>query len=59
MKCRDCKWMYTNETMGGLHICVNWNSQVFGGFTGVRCEDDCPDGESDGDEDNEQINRGR
>ncbi len=45
MKCRDCKWMYTNETMNGLSICVNLNSKNFGEFTGLCCEDECPDGE--------------
>ena len=46
MKCRDCKWMYSNETMDGLYICVNGNSESFGAYTGICCEDDCEDGES-------------
>ena len=45
MKCRDCKWMYTNETMGSLYICVNANCQNFGEHTGILSEDECEDGE--------------
>ena len=48
MKCRDCNWCYTNETMGELYICVNGKSENFGAYTGLCCEDDCPDGEGDG-----------
>ncbi len=44
MKCRDCKWMYTNETMDDLYICVNGNSKKFGEYTGICCEDECEDG---------------
>jgi len=47
MKCRDCNWCYTNETMSGLYICVNWNSEMFGQFTGFMCEDECKDGETE------------
>lgn len=48
MKCRDCKWCYTNETMDfGLYICVNGHSENFGEYTGLGCEDDCEDGEED------------
>lgn len=51
MKCRDCKWMYTNETMGSLYICVNGKSDMLGEFTGLCCEDDCEYGEAEfGDE---------
>lgn len=51
MKCRDCKWMYTNETMGSLYICVNGKSDMLGKFTGLCCEDDCEYGEAEfGDE---------
>ena len=46
MKCRECKWMYSNETMDDLYICVNGNSENFGEYTGICCEDDCEDGES-------------
>lgn len=45
MKCRDCKWMYTNETMDELYICVNGNCDNFGEYTGICCEDECEDGE--------------
>ena len=37
--------MYNNDTMGSLYICVNANSENFGRYTGVCCEDDCEDGE--------------
>ena len=47
MKCRDCKWCYTNETMSDLHICVNGNSEMLGQFTGFMCEDECEDGEAE------------
>lgn len=45
MKCRDCKYMHTNETLYGLYICINEKSGNFGGYTGICCEDDCEDGE--------------
>lgn len=44
MKCRDCKYFYTNESMTGLYICVNGDSENFGQYTGVCCEDECKDG---------------
>lgn len=47
MKCRDCKWMYTNETMDGLYVCVNGKSDNFMQFTGICCEDECEDGEEE------------
>ena len=47
MKCRDCKYLFSNETMGDLSICVNGNSQNFGAYTGICCEDDCEDGVPD------------
>ena len=47
MKCRECKWLYTNESMDGLYICVNGKSDNFGEYTGICCEDDCNDGEKD------------
>ena len=43
MKCRDCKWFYTNETMSSLYICVNGNCDNFGQYTGICCEDECED----------------
>lgn len=45
MKCRDCKYMYQNETMDGLYICVNYNSENFREYTGICCENECEDGE--------------
>lgn len=44
MKCRDCHYMYTNETLDGLYICTNANSQNFGGYTGLCSEEECEDG---------------
>ena len=50
--CYECKWMYSNETMDGLSICVNGNSENFGIYTGECCEDECEDcvkwGDADG-----------
>lgn len=45
MKCRECKWCYTNETMRSLYLCVNGNSENFGEYTGLPSEDDCDEGE--------------
>lgn len=42
-KCRDCKWMYNNETMGDLYICVNGISENFMNCTGILSEDECED----------------
>lgn len=33
--------------MGGLYICVNGTSENFGVYTGLCCEDECEDGESE------------
>ena len=41
-KCRDCDYYYTNDTMDGLYICVNYNSEHFGDYT-VCCDDECED----------------
>lgn len=41
--CYQCKYMYSNDTMDGLSICVNGNSENFGNYTGECCEDDCED----------------
>lgn len=49
MKCRDCKYMYTNETMGSLYVCVNMRADNFLEYTGLCCEDDCEYGEEDDD----------
>ena len=42
-KCRECKYCYTNETMSGLYICVNGDSENLGNFTGTCCDDECED----------------
>lgn len=42
-KCIDCIYMYSNNTMGDLYICVNANSSNFGEYTGICCEDECED----------------
>lgn len=48
MKCRDCKYMYTNETMPpGEYICVNGKSENFREFTGLLSDDECEDGEEE------------
>ncbi len=57
MKCRDCKWCYTNETMSDLYICVNGNGEMLGQFTGLMCEDECKDGEAESEVENEEVNR--
>lgn len=49
MECRNCKYFYTNDTMDGLYLCVNGNSDRLGEFTGVLCVDDCEYGVSDAD----------
>lgn len=46
MKCYQCKYCYSNETMNNLYICVNGNSEHLGEFTGMCSEDDCEDGVS-------------
>ncbi len=51
MKCKDCDYMYTNDTMGGLYICVNGNCENFGNYTGIMCDDDCEDGKSKNEKD--------
>ncbi|MGN0415987.1 MAG: hypothetical protein ACI4FX_10935 [Agathobacter sp.] len=44
MKCIDC--MYIEEVGdSGLYICTNKNSQNYGEYTGLCCEDECDDGE--------------
>ena len=42
-KCYECQYCYSNSTMGSLEICVNGNSDNFGNYTGVCCEDECED----------------
>lgn len=29
----------------GLHVCTNKNSENYGEYTGICCEDECEDGE--------------
>ena len=50
-KCYECKYCYSNRTMGSLYICVNGNSSNLGEFTGDCCEDECEDCVRYGDED--------
>ena len=47
--CYQCQYMYSNETMDGLYICVNGNSEMFGQYVGICCEDDCEDCRKSGD----------
>ena len=44
MVCRECRFM---QPIGdnGLYICANENSESFGEYTGICCEDECEDGE--------------
>ena len=44
MKCRDCRYIYTNDAMNGWYICANGDSDKFGSYIGLLCEDDCDDG---------------
>lgn len=44
MKCRDCIYCHTNDTMDLIYIGVNGNSDNFGNITGLCCEDECEDG---------------
>lgn len=44
MVCRDCKYL-KEVSDSGLYICTNADSQNFGEYTGLCCEDDCSDGE--------------
>ena len=42
-KCYECKYCYTNDTLGNLYMCVNGNSANCGNYTGDCCEDECED----------------
>lgn len=44
--CRNCQYFYTNETMGGLYICTNGNSEMLGEFVGLCDEAECADCET-------------
>lgn len=43
MKCRECRYMYSNETMGSLYICVNGNSEMLGEYVGICDDSECAD----------------
>lgn len=43
MSCRNCDYMYTNETMNDLYICVNGASEMLGQFVGICSDAQCPD----------------
>jgi len=43
MVCRECKYMHCVES--NLYQCGNPESQMYMEYTGLCCEDDCPDGE--------------
>lgn len=47
MKCRDCVWIGPVNDRG-LYMCMNKESQNFGAYTGLCCEDECEDGEEEG-----------
>lgn len=42
MNCGDCKWQYSDETLEGLYICANRESERFGDF--INDDDECDDG---------------
>lgn len=46
MKCRDCKYLEPIGT-NSLYVCKNKDSQNYGSYTGLCCEDDCEDGEEE------------
>ena len=50
--CGDCKYCYSNETMGNLHICTNGNSEFLAEFVSAVFDEACED--YDGPEDDEQ-----
>lgn len=43
MKCRECTFM--SDFGDGLYRCTNHDSIHYMEYTGVCCEDECPDGE--------------
>lgn len=45
--CRNCKYFYSNETMGNLYICTNGNSEMLGEFVGLCDDSECADCETD------------
>ena len=47
MKCRNCKYMEPAPEGNGLYVCANEQSDNFGAYTGLCCEDDREDGEEE------------
>lgn len=47
-KRRDCDYMYSNDTMGDLYICVNGNPDHLGELRETCSDYDCPDCVVDG-----------
>lgn len=45
MVCRDCAYMKEVEDAPGLYRCGNTKSDRWNEWTGLCCEDECPDGE--------------
>ena len=41
--CRNCKYFYSNETMGSLYICTNGDSEMLGEFVGICDDSECAD----------------
>lgn len=50
MVCRECVFMKP-VGVNGLYICDNPDSDSFGEYTGVCCEDECEDGREEWDDD--------
>lgn len=46
MKCIDCRYMQSVDDTE-LYVCMNKNSENFGEYTGICCEDECEDGVAD------------
>lgn len=42
-KCIDCIYMQSVGNSDFLYICANENSDNFGEYTGICCEDECED----------------
>ena len=53
-KCIVCDYMYSNDTMGNLYICVNGNSDHFRELRETCSDYDCPNCVVDG-----QVDRGK
>ena len=50
--CGDCKYCYSNESMGSLHLCTNGNSEYLGEFVSAVFDPACED--YDGPEDDDE-----